>query len=185
MRSFTHSFCTIFISLLCLFLTACASKGPIEIKLQGEAAPQINRDNAGKSLSLVLHLYQLKSADEFTRRTFDTFASGRPSAELLGNTLISQSEFVMLPGQQSSLPVTLQTETQFIAIVGFFRKPDPQFWRALVSAEDLRNSKQLTIKAEDCYLQIVNPKAQLIPGQPASFQANCGPTPTKATKKTK
>ncbi|QLI81293.1 type VI secretion system lipoprotein TssJ [Chitinibacter fontanus] len=185
MRSFTPFSRLICIALLSLFFSGCASKGPVDLKIQGDAAAVINRDNSGKSLSLVLHLYQLKSADEFTRLTFDTFASGRPSNELLGNTLIAQSEFVMLPGQQGNLPITLQTETQFIAVVGFFRKPDPQFWRALIKAEDLRDSKQLTIKAEDCYLQIVSPKAQLIPGQPMNFQANCGIAPAKSTKKIK
>lgn len=185
MRSFTLLSRLICITLLSLVLGACASKGPVDLKIQGDAASVINRDNSGKSLSLVLHLYQLKSADEFTRLTFDTFASGRPSNELLGNTLIAQSEFVMLPGQQGTLPITLQTETQFIAVVGFFRKPDSQFWRALIKAEDLRDSKQLTIKAEDCYLQIASPKAQLIPGQPISFQANCGTPPPKNNKKAK
>lgn len=169
--------------LLSMLLNACGSKGPVDVKIQGEAASVVNPDNSGKSLSLVLHLYQLKTADEFTRLTYDTIASGRPANELLGNTLITQSEFIILPGQQSNLPFTLQPETQYVAVVGFFRKPDPQYWRTLIKAEDIRDSKLLSIKAEDCYLFTVKPKSQLIPGQPASFHANCGTPPAKKKAK--
>lgn len=162
--------------------TACASKGPVELKMQGEAAPVVNRDVNGKSLSLVLHVYQLKNKDEFNRLTFDALATGKPAAELLGNSLITQSEFILLPGKESTLPFTLQADAQYVGVVGFFRKPDAQFWRVLVSAEEMRNAKKIAIKAQDCYLHITSPKTELIPGQAAQFKADCGSAPAKSSK---
>lgn len=162
--------------------TACSSTGPVELKMQGEAAPVVNRDVNGKSLSLVLHVYQLKSKDEFNRLTFDVLATGKSPAELLGNLLITQSEFVLLPGKESTLPFTLQADTQYVGVVGFFRKPDAQFWRSLMTAEEMRNAKKIAIKAQDCYLQITSPKTELIPGQAAPFKADCGSAPAKSSK---
>jgi type VI secretion system protein VasD len=169
------------ISTLLLF-TACSSKGPIDLKMQSEASPVVNRDVNGKSLSLVLHVYQLKSKDEFNRLTFDALASGKSASELLGNSLITQSEFVLLPGKENTLPFTLQVDTQYVGVVGFFRKPDAQFWRSLATAEEMRNAKKISIKAQDCFLQITSPKTELIPGQPAQFKTDCGSIQTKATK---
>ncbi|WP_297576899.1 type VI secretion system lipoprotein TssJ [uncultured Deefgea sp.] len=166
-------------------LNACSSSGPVELKLQGDANPLLNRDSSGKSLSLVLHIYQLKSVEEFNRLTFDTVSSGKTPTELLGNALVTHSEFVLLPGKSNTLPITLQAETQFVGVVGFFRKPDAQFWRALISGQALRDSKELTIKAQDCYLQIIKPKTQLIPGQPATLKADCGISPAKTNTRNK
>ena len=166
-------------------LNACSSSGPIELKMQGEASSIINRDSSGKSLSLVLHIYQLKSVDQFNRLTFDTLSNGKTPAELLGGTLVTHSEFILLPGKTSTLPITLQAETQFIGVVGFFRKPDSQFWRALVSGQALRDSKTLSIKAQDCYLQIIKPNPLLIAGQSATFKADCGMPTAKNNGKTK
>ena len=166
-------------------ISACSSSGPVELKLQGDANPILNRDRTGKSLSLVLHIYQLKNAEEFNRLTFDTVSSGKTPTELLGNALVTHSEFVLLPGKINSLPITLQTDAQFIGVVGFFRKPDTQFWRALISGQALRDSKELTIKAQDCYLQIVKPKTQLIPGQPTTLKADCGISPAKTNTRNK
>lgn len=168
-----------------LMLSACASSGPKPFKIHGEAEPSLNRDSSGKPLSLVLRLYQLKGLEEFNRLTFDSLASGKTDAELLGNSLISQNEFVLLPGKTATLDDKIAEEAKFIGVVGFFRKPDSQLWRVLVSAEDVRDEKEFSFKAQDCYLQVVHPKAQLIPGQPASFKADCGFISKKTAPKTK
>jgi type VI secretion system protein VasD len=157
-----------------LLLVACASSSPKPFKLQGEAENSLNRDSNGRSLSLVLRMYQLKSPEEFNRLTFDSLVSGKTATELLGNSLLSQSEFVLLPGKTIQLDDKILQEANFVGVVGYFRKPDPQFWRALISAEDIRDDKELSLKAQDCYLQIVHPKTQPIPGQPVVFKPDCG-----------
>lgn len=168
-----------------LLLSACASSGPKPFKIQGEADPSLNRDSSGRPLSLVLRMYQLKGHEEFNRLTFDSLVSGKSDAELLGNSLISQNEFVLLPGKTLTLDDKIAPETKFLGVVGFFRKPDSQLWRVLVNAEDVRDEKEFSIKAQDCYLQVIHPKAQLIPGQPASFKADCGFISKKPALKTK
>lgn len=168
-----------------LLLSACASSGPKPFKIHGEAEPMLNRDSSGRPLSLVLRLYQLKGLEEFNRLTFDSLVSGKTDAELLGNSFISQNEFMLLPGKTVTLDDKIAEETKFLGVVGFFRKPDSQLWRVLVSAEEVREQKEFSFKAQDCYLQVLIPKAQLIPGQPANFKADCGFISKKPALKTK
>lgn len=175
-----------FMAISCaLLLVACASSGPKPFKIHGEADPSLNRDSSGKPLSLVLRLYQLKTPDEFNRLTFDSLVSGKSDAELLGTSMLSQNEFMLLPGKTLGLDDKIAEEAKYVGIVGFFRKPDPQFWRVLVSAEDIRDAKELSFKAQDCFLQVIQPKTQSIPGQPAVFKADCGFAFKKASPKSK
>ena len=35
--------------------------------------------------------------------------------------------------------VTIEKDAQFIGVVGFFRRPDPNFWRLLYDADTVRS----------------------------------------------
>jgi len=158
-------------AIICMaFFAGCA--GPKDVNFVGDAAPSINRDTRGQPLSVLLRIYQLKSPQAFNRMTFDSLASGKPESELLGNTLISMKEMLMLPGGKVTLPDTLQEETQYVGVVGLFRRPDAHHWRFLVSADDVR-SKGLNFRVQDCYLQTIKPKMQPIPGQPTVIKVQC------------
>ncbi|AOX99940.1 type VI secretion system lipoprotein TssJ [Jeongeupia sp. USM3] len=159
-------------------LTACAS-GPKDYAIQGEATPVINRDTSGKPLSVVVRVYQLKDAGEFNKLTYDAAASGKPDTELFGNELISRSELVLLPGSKQTIKDQIKPETRFVGIVGYFRKPEPHYWRALVDAGDVR-SDGLAFKVQDCYLQVQTPKPIALPGVPATAKPDCG-LPGKTT----
>ncbi|MDN0083410.1 type VI secretion system lipoprotein TssJ [Crenobacter sp. SG2305] len=166
-----RSACHRMAALICMaFFVGCA--GPKDVSVVGEAAPGINRNAQGQPLSVLLRIYQLKSSQAFSHMTFDSLASGKPESELLGNTLISMKEMLLLPGGKVTLPDTLQEETQYVGVVGLFRRPDAHHWRFLVSADDVR-SKGLTFRVQDCYLQPIKPKQQPIPGQPSVVKAQC------------
>lgn len=97
----------------------------IKIAVEGEATSTINRDANGDPLSVVVRVYHLEDKAEFAKLTFDLITSGRTDQELLGADFISRFEFVIVPG------------TKYIGVVAFFRKPDPNCWRYLVSMEQL------------------------------------------------
>ncbi|WP_084186933.1 type VI secretion system lipoprotein TssJ [Andreprevotia chitinilytica] len=158
------------------FLNGCATV-PKDYPINGEAAPTINRDTNGKSLSIVVRLYQLKEKNEFNRLTFDTAASGKPDQELFGQEFVSRTEVVLVPGGKQTITDKLQPETRFVGVVGFFRKPDGQAWRFLVDADAVR-SKGLNFRVQDCYLQITTPDPVAIPGQAPNWKPDCGPQPT-------
>lgn len=159
-------------------LAACAS-GPAVYPINGEAAPTINRDSSGKSLSVVVRLYQLKERADFDRLTFDTATSGKTDQDLFGASLVSMKEVVLVPGGKQQIVEKLEPDTKFVGIVGYFRKPDPQAWRYLIDAKDARK-QGLAFRVEDCYLEITSPTPQAIPGQVLGARPVCaGPIISK------
>lgn len=159
--------------MLAAFLSGCAS-GPKTYQIRGEADPVVNRDASGAPLSVVVRLYQLKAAGEFSKLTFDTLASGRPEADLLGTDLLDKTEVVLVPGASYTATEALREDTRYVGVVAFFRRPHPHYWRYLVEADQVRR-EGLNFRAKDCYLTLVNVKPAPIPGQPLDLKPECEP----------
>jgi type VI secretion system protein VasD len=155
-----------------LFLAGCAS-GPKTYEIKGEADPIINRDISGKPLSVVVHVYQLKDAGEFSKLTFDTLASGRAASELLGKDLLEKNEVMLVPGTKYLGTDKIGEEAKYLGVVAFFRQPDQHYWRLLVEADKVRSSG-LNFKVQDCYISLISGKPSPIPGQPANAKPVCG-----------
>ena len=165
-------FSAILILSLILLVTACSSP-PKTFGIRGEGDPFLNRDINGKSLSVVVSVYQLKDAREFSKLTFDTLASGRSESELLGPALLEKSDAVVVPGGLYSGSEKLLEDTKFVGIVAFFRRPDPHYWRQLVDAETVR-SQGLNFRVQDCYVVLAGTKGIALPGQPLNARPECG-----------
>lgn len=169
-------------------LQACASAPKTaQYSISGEGDQVLNRDINGKSLSVVVRIYQLSDASEFSRLTFDTLAAGYPEAELLGRSLLAKTDMVLVPGGTYSNSEKLLDETRFIGVVGLFRNPDPHHWRQLVDTRDAKGNRiaGLVFRAQDCYIAIQSSRPLLLPGQPVQPKGDCGmgnvstPPPTR------
>jgi type VI secretion system protein VasD len=154
-------------------LTGGCASSPKQYAIRGEADPILNRDINGKSLSVVVRVYQLSDAQEFSKLTFDTLASGRPESDFLGNALLDKTDAVIIPGGRYEDSQKLLDETKFVGIVAFFRKPDPYYWRQLADAETIR-SHGLSFRVQDCYVALNDGDAIQLPGQPSSYRPDCG-----------
>jgi len=165
---------SIWIACLC----ACSSspKGPIQYSINGEGDEVLNRDINGRSLSVVVRLYQLREANEFSKLTFDTLAAGHSESELLGPSLISKTDLVLVPGGTYANPMKLQDETRYVGIVGMFRNPDPHHWRRLIDVLDKKGNRiaGVRFRAKDCYIEIIDSGQLLLPGQPSHPKGECG-----------
>ncbi|OWY37114.1 type VI secretion system-associated lipoprotein [Xenophilus sp. AP218F] len=154
-------------------LTACA--GPKTIEINSQASAQLNQAGTGKPLSVVVNIYQLKSPDLFNRLTVESINSGKPVAELLGDTVVASKEMILVPGAKQELEETIKEEARYVGVVGNFRQPDRHYWRLLYDADRVR-SKDLKFMAAECYLKAVKPEALAIPGQPpATAKIDCKP----------
>ncbi len=163
------------IAALLSLLNGCASTPVVEPKpyeVRANADAVINRDIAGKPLSVVVRLYQLKQAKEFDLLTFDLATSTRTDAELFGDSLIKRSEILMVPGTTHISTQMLLPETKYLGVVAFFRRPDPHYWRFLIDADQIR-AKGLSFQALDCYLRLNDMQAATIPGQPLDAKPAC------------
>lgn len=161
-------------AVLSLMTSACSmSPNGYAYNIRTEGAPVMNRDDNGKSLSVVVRIYQLRDASEFSRLTFDLLAQGRSEAQLLGPALVDKTDVVVVPGSVYVSPGQLHNETRYVGVVGFFRNPDPFYWRQLVPAKAVR-SKGLIIRASDCFLTLGEVESLALPGWSPNLQPQCG-----------
>jgi type VI secretion system protein VasD len=161
------------ISIALSMLAGGCSSGPKAYAIKGDGDPVLNLDVGGKSLSVVVRIYQLRDAKEFSKLTFDSLADGRPENELLGPALLDKADVVIVPGGTYTSTEKLHEETRFVGIVAFFRRPDQFYWRQLVEADVVR-SQGLTFRVQDCYVMVNGIKPFPIPGQPANARPECG-----------
>jgi len=182
------AFRLLFLLFTIALVSACASV-PKSFTIRGEGDPVLNRDINGKSLSVVVRIYQLKDAREFSKLTFDMLASGRPESELLGPALLDKTDVVVVPGGEYVSSEKLLDETRFVGIVAFFRTPDAYYWRQLVDAESINKqsgvvnrASALTFKVQDCYISLSGTKPVPLPGQPQNARPDCGAPYTQAAR---
>jgi type VI secretion system protein VasD len=177
------------LSIVALLAACAAPPKPKQFTLKGEGAQTLNRDINGRSLSVVIHIYQLKDAREFSKLTFDMLASGRTDSELLGSSLLEKSDAIVVPGGNFISTEKLRDETKFLGIVAFFRIPDPHHWRQLLDVETLKKhglgpegNAGASIKVQDCYIRIIDIEPVLLPGQPPNAKAECGFKPDRMSQ---
>lgn len=78
------------------------------------------------SLPVEVVVYQLSSIEQFRKSTFD--ALWLHDKQSLNNDLVSKKTLTVLPGEKRSIMLDIDNKTQFIGVVGFFRKPTNS-WR--------------------------------------------------------
>ena len=162
-------------------------------------SPTMNRDHDGNPLSVVVRLFELKDKTEFSKLTFDRVSSGLSDQEMLGQDFLAKSEFVVVPGVPHTSREDMAPGTKYVGVVAYYRRPDPNYWRFLVSVDNMRppvpkdpaeakkqakrykkNPKPnpwLSFKVEDCYLAMPDIKFEPIPGQPEMAKPMCGGAP--------
>ncbi|MDR3212502.1 MAG: type VI secretion system lipoprotein TssJ [Azoarcus sp.] len=147
-------------------------RAPEEYAIKGTAAALVNRDAAGKPLSVVVRLYQLKGGTGFSRLNFDAVAQGQSEAELFPGEWLATNEVVLIPGRTLALTDKLLPDTQYIGGVALFRSPDAHGWRFLVDARAVRN-EGLNFTAKDCYFTTVQPEAEPVSGRKPGHAPEC------------
>ena len=148
-------------------------RGPVEYALKARAGTNVNRDDNGKPLSIVVRVYQLKDKNEFARLTFDRLVNCRSDAELFPNEFVAVREVVLLPGAVQESTEKLLPETRYVGVTAFFRRPDTQGWRFLVDAGTVAR-EGLNYMIGDCTFDGIQPRPESLPGEAAGHAPKCG-----------
>jgi type VI secretion system protein VasD len=162
--------------------TAVLPRGPAEFDIKAAADAALNRDENGAPLSVVVRVFQLRGKTEFSRLSFDAAASGADD-ELFPKELAAANEMVLRPGDSVDMADKLLPETQYVGVVGYFRKPDARMWRFLADARAVRK-EGLNFKAKECYLVPVIPSPEALPGQDLAPAPVCEGLPAASTRPT-
>ena len=169
------------------------------LEIKAQAGVSLNLDPVGHPLSVVVRIYQLKDKVEFSKLTFDQASSGRPDGELLGEESLGKCEFTLVPGSLHASVEAFSPGVRYLGVVALFRRPDPNYWRCLIGVDPPQplpvetakpswfrrafkkkkkplpppRNPELAFTVQDCYLRLVKPNAEPMPGQTEPFRPDC------------
>ncbi|RUO33737.1 type VI secretion system lipoprotein TssJ [Aliidiomarina soli] len=113
------------ILLFAFFLSGCATPS---IVLDIRADETLNPDLHGQSYSVMVRMYQLKTAEEFQQADYQLLLE--QGSSVLGTSLLKQEEFIVEPGEHQRLEFLREDGAQYHGVVAFFRRVDGEHWRA-------------------------------------------------------
>jgi type VI secretion system VasD/TssJ family lipoprotein len=99
-----------------------------DIKVTVRGSDRLNMDESGRSLAVVVRIYQLKSLKTLDDAEFDQV--WQHDKEALGDDFVSVDEVTVDPSDKKVVPIKRSADANFLAAVGLFRKPDGIAWRA-------------------------------------------------------
>jgi type VI secretion system protein VasD len=133
-----------------------SAKPARQLKVRLAASDSLNVDSAGRSLSLVVRIYKLRSPTAFLNTPYETFGNTTKEKTALADDLIESRELVLLPGQKQEISERWAREATYIGVVGLFRAPAPQRWRYAFELEALPGDDGLVLGAHACTLSIAS-----------------------------
>ena len=106
----------------------------------------LNTDAEDTPLSTMVHVWQLKTREDFDKADYDTLFM-QEEKTLEKNVLAKHTVWVK-PEGTASLNVPLDKETQFVAIIGQFYHPDEKSdsWRLVIKRDELEADKPRSIE---------------------------------------
>ncbi|AKJ28550.1 type VI secretion system lipoprotein TssJ [Caldimonas brevitalea] len=123
------------------------------VTLRIQASDSLNVDPSGQSLSLVMRIYKLKSADAFLSTPYDAFGNPAREKEHLGDDVVEVRDLQLVPGQRYETQDKVDREASYIGVVALLRAPAPQRWKYAFAAEPAQKTG-ITMGAHACSLSV-------------------------------
>ncbi len=100
-----------------------------QIRIALNAARSLNTTDDGRSLALLIKVYQLRSAQSFSTVEAADLLDPDQERKALGEDLLSVRELTLTPGTSLDLTESLIAGTNVIAVAALFRAPAAKRWR--------------------------------------------------------
>lgn len=105
----------------------------------------INPDDAMRSTSVAVRVYQLKDRKLFDKATYDDLLKNDKT--VLAQDLQTSIATVVNPGASASVSQPMQSDTEYVAIVAFYRDPGRNgTWRRVVPKKQLSADAPLKLE---------------------------------------
>ncbi len=119
------------------------------------ARASINPDEANRPCSVSVRLYQLKDRKLFDAASYDDLL--KQDKTVLAQDLQAHLATVVNPGASASLSQPMQPDTEYVAIVAFYREPDANGgWRRVIPKQKLAVGTPLKVELVDRELIAAN-----------------------------
>ena len=105
-------------------------KPPSKLSIKIVAAARLNPDLKSRSSPVVVRVYELKSANQFSSADFMSLFE--QDKTVLASDIVNREEFVIRPGDTQTIDKLLPPEAQAIGVMAAFRDLNRAQWRALV-----------------------------------------------------
>ncbi|MGF6469894.1 type VI secretion system lipoprotein TssJ [Paraburkholderia youngii] len=115
------------------------------------AREELNPDDAGRATSVAVRVYQLKDRKVFDGASYEDLLKN--DRTLLAQDLQASMASVLNPGASASLSQPMQADTNYVAIVAFYRNPgNGNGWKYVIGKKKLDADKPLKISLMDQFL---------------------------------
>jgi type VI secretion system protein VasD len=126
-----------------LMISNCADK-PRHLDLVIKSGKDLNPNKNNMASPLVLHFYELKDAEQFSK--IDFWGLSDEAKKRLENSLISQSKQIIIPSEEQNYKILFDENTKYFGIVGSFRNIDASTaWRYIKPIGKGYNKAELII----------------------------------------
>jgi len=125
MKNSHHYILVILLCLGFLIFTGCP-KEPVRINMVVSATNTVNPDDAGRPLSVVVRIYQLKDKGRLETADYNSLVK---SDSILAEDIVEHLELVIQPGSQETRDIKANPMANYIGAVALFRKPSGDGWR--------------------------------------------------------
>lgn len=108
------------------------------------ARDALNQDDNGSALTVVVRVYQLKSAESFAQSDYGTLLAS--DSRILAESLLAQKDLRLRPGEAISLDMPMEEGAEYVAVAAMFHSPEIEenTWRVVIpkralDADDARH----------------------------------------------
>jgi type VI secretion system protein VasD len=135
-----------------------------KIAVRLHAGDFLNTDPAGKSLTLVTRVYQLKDRSAFMQASYDSLQPATPAKDAgFAPDIVEMREVVLGAGTRNEVVETLPPQAKYLGVVAFFRAPAEGRWRFVFEAKAAEASG-ITLGLHACAMSVAQ-------GQPLDASA--------------
>ena len=125
-------------------LTACGGAPKTQsLTVTVNATETVNPDMQGRPSPIVLHVYELRSGDQFSG--LDYFSLTNEAQGALSGDLLGQQQHVMTPGGNRVLELELSPQTAALGFVAGYRDMDNAIWRKVVPVGEKTKAIEVTL----------------------------------------
>lgn len=112
------------------------------------AREALNADDAGKSTSVAVRVYQIKDRKLLDGASYDDLLKN--DRTVLAQDLQDNMAAVVNPGASASLSQPMKADTKYVAIVAFYRNPgNGDGWKYVIAKKKLDADKPLKLELAD------------------------------------
>jgi len=108
--------------------------GTRDVRVALVSTKNLNPDDSGAALAVIVRVYQLRGKEKFERASFKGL--WKNDTQVLEGDVLDRKEVTLHPDSEMSVELEVDTKkgAEFLGVMALFRKPDGETWRRVTSA---------------------------------------------------